>query len=291
MEQAQKMKRALTDFFPLCRKWLIVALLAVNLSGCAILDDIFPIKSDADFAVAYIGTFTVGILTAPIWVPIWVVIGSTYEAKEWIDDTATKRAWKSLAQKAHNYLQTACEKDERLFIKPGIVLNNDILVLDNRKNALLPLLEMAPKNIAVPDKIIQYRRESYYESREESIRAFREIQYGYALPWDAGNLSNDPSNARYTLTIEDISTLEDRAHWVGRGRLRLMERESGEIVAEYVGFQANLCPGIQRPSRYQRWENISWNFYCEGGSVEVCPSMENEWFVAPEFLRKIQSKE
>ncbi len=61
------------------------------------------------------------------------------------------------------------------------------------------------------------------------------------------------STARYVFTVEDISTVEDRKHWVARGRLRLTDAASGEGVAEYVGFAANRSPAYVRGYSYP-WE-------------------------------------
>lgn len=51
-----------------------------------------------------------------------------------------------------------------------------------------------------------------------------------------GHLLPLRSTARYVLTAEDVSSPEDRDHWVARARLRLTDRETNEMVAEYVGF-------------------------------------------------------
>ncbi|WP_430434021.1 hypothetical protein [Methyloversatilis sp.] len=88
------------------------------------------------------------------------------------------------------------------------------------------------------------------------------------------------STAKYALTIEDISTLEDRRHWVARGRIRLVDRATRDVVIEYVGFAANkspayeprhsypwqhslACPGLER--RYDRergaWDVLGFFFH------------------------------
>jgi hypothetical protein len=373
------MKRNPTDFFLPCRKWLVVALLAVNLSGCANLD-------------GWDG-FALAVYTAPIWFPPYLVYDNTFGAirraskqaareKEYRIHSNAGQTQELLVQKARAYLKTACEQNERLFIKPGITLGEDnkILIL-RREDAPLPLLETAPKE-ATPDGILEYRGYHYKESRKESERMFREIQYGYGIPWDdddtlyvawkafpestaterqffietgkgkyiqraskafweqaglgeriikesptleearsspyytaAASYKYDseqktydlpvyaPPSAKYALSIEDISTLEDRAHWVARGRLRLTERESREAVAEYVGFAANLGPGMQAKSPFRRWEDGTrsgyWNNIDTGGYwketiwvptgvTELCPNAaEKPWWIVRSFLQKI----
>lgn len=48
------------------------------------------------------------------------------------------------------------------------------------------------------------------------------------------------STARYLLTVQDTSTLEDRSHRVVAVRLQLFDRRRGALLAEYVGFGAQL---------------------------------------------------
>ncbi|MDR1848422.1 MAG: hypothetical protein LBQ75_00095 [Zoogloeaceae bacterium] len=331
------MKRRPIAFFPLCRKWLIVALLAMNLSSCANLGSSAPPEAAI--------LFPLFVITSPIWMPVSDIINAPErrERKKKAEiDSAAAQTQESLVQKARAYLQTACAKEERLSIKSGILLDDGILALgNNRGNAPLPLQETAP-NESAPAAILEYRSYHYRENREESIRAFREIQYGYALPWDTGNLLAaawvpvpqtgnqkafietsdgkyiqrasrafweraklrdrvlesslqmkalrndkwseadilmnyattpmwmpfdlpvDTLNARYALSIEDISTLEDRANWVGRGRLRLIERDTGEVVAEYIGFAANnYLPAMRKQYASRLWDLAG---------MEVCPN-------------------
>lgn len=46
----------------------------------------------------------------------------------------------------------------------------------------------------------------------------------------------DTRRSRYGYTWDDISTPEDRKYWVAGGRLRVVELETGEVVAERVGY-------------------------------------------------------
>ncbi|MDR1850338.1 MAG: hypothetical protein LBQ75_09890 [Zoogloeaceae bacterium] len=337
MMDAQPMKRGLTDFFSSYRKRFVVALIAVNLSGCAVVGGE---GGQSGFVGPHIiiPYLAAAVVVTPIVIPI--MAGQTVVEKT---ERKKQEAVKALAPQVRDYLKTACEKDERLFIKSGIDLNEGILVLNNRGNALLPLLELAPKEVY-----------------------FKEIQYGYAIPWDDDNslektwwwavdkeppsealeqkffietgkgkyiqrarkafweqaglrervlkdslqakawrdkgwskakileeyevytsgltrfdLPVDAPSARYALSIEDISTLEDRAHWVARGRITLMERNTGETVAEYVGFQANLKPWEQfkTPSRH-------WHYF--SSSYQLCPSADSYSVMLPIFLRTVE---
>ena len=324
MMDVQPMKRGLTDFFSSYRKRFVVALLAVNLSGCVCLGGPGGVACAGPDEVV---PLVVGvILASPVLIPMFI-FEEIKESPERKKREIERKEWKqvkALFPKVHDYLKTACEKDERLFVKSGIALNEGILVLNNRGNAPLPLLESAPKEVY-----------------------FKEIQYGYAIPWDDDNslektwywylnhlpsatffiedgkgktfqraskqfweqaglrerVLNDspqiktqrnnrwseagilkeyeratwkaydlpvdaPPNTRYALSIEDISTLEDRAHWVARGKIALIERATGETVAEYVGFQANTDPWIQenRPSRH---------WYFNHYTYKLCPSADS----------------
>ncbi|MFM2449539.1 MAG: hypothetical protein RIS44_1989 [Pseudomonadota bacterium] len=74
-------------------------------------------------------------------------------------------------------------------------------------------------------------------------------------------------NARYVFYVQDVSTKEDRSRWVGRGRMRLAERDSGEVVAEYVGFVANISPAYASgPGSGGAWER-----------AKVCPGAEQKY--------------
>lgn len=73
------------------------------------------------------------------------------------------------------------------------------------------------------------------------------------------------STAGYLLTVQDTSTPEDRSHWVARVQLQLFDRRRGALVAEYVGFGANLLPA-HRPR-----DGIAWR------SVRLCDGPEQEF--------------
>ena len=69
--------------------------------------------------------------------------------------------------------------------------------------------------------------------------------------------SRSPSQARYVLTLTDVSTRDDRAHWLARGRMRLVDRRGGQVVAEYVGLSANQVPGFP-PRPGQEGSGAAW---------------------------------
>jgi hypothetical protein len=91
----------------------------------------------------------------------------------------------------------------------------------------------------------------------------------------------DASAANYLLHIEDISTLDDRTHWVARGRLRLIRKADQKLMAEYVGFSANVAPFLR-----DDWDK-----------TESCPCWNDEprglydkhWPALGFFLRRIDA--
>lgn len=62
------------------------------------------------------------------------------------------------------------------------------------------------------------------------------------------------SRARFVLRGRDISTLEDRRHWVARGQLQLIDRRDGSLLAEYVGFAAHRRPAYE-PGQQPAWRD------------------------------------
>lgn len=54
--------------------------------------------------------------------------------------------------------------------------------------------------------------------------------------------------SRYGYTWDDISTREDRHYWVAGGRLRVVELESGDVVAQRVGWVIEPSFGVHSPT-------------------------------------------
>lgn len=78
------------------------------------------------------------------------------------------------------------------------------------------------------------------------------------------SLSLQEVTAQYVIRFEDISTLEDRKHWVARGRISMLRRADKFTVAEYIGFAANRS-AVYFGNGYA-WENVS-----------VCPGSERQY--------------
>lgn len=53
----------------------------------------------------------------------------------------------------------------------------------------------------------------------------------------------DKPTARYGITWDDISTREDREHWIAGGSLKVIDRQSNEVIAERVGYMVDRGQG------------------------------------------------
>lgn len=79
-------------------------------------------------------------------------------------------------------------------------------------------------------------------------------------------ISTSRSAAQYVFEVDDISTIDDRQHWVARGRMRLRDAGTSNVVAEYVGFQSILdrqavCPKAKEvATREGNWDMLRFFF-------------------------------
>ncbi len=94
--------------------------------------------------------------------------------------------------------------------------------------------------------------------------------------------------ARYGVSYEDISTREDRDHWIAGSRLSVIDRFTGEVLAERVGYMVDMgfgsrvngrrpwlhaadhaCPSFDRfPGGEQRQKGFSMQFRQTADFVE-----------------------
>ncbi len=88
-----------------------------------------------------------------------------------------------------------------------------------------------------------------------------EKNYSGHYIWDWNATEKHPETtptrlSRYGYTWDDISTQEDRHFWVAGGRLRVVELETGEVVAERVGYILEPYFGVTGPTFNQSpWRN------------------------------------
>jgi len=65
-------------------------------------------------------------------------------------------------------------------------------------------------------------------------------------------LSRTPVNAstlRYGVTYDDISTAEERAHWIAGSSLRVVDLQTNEVIAERIGYMVDPGQGITAGGR------------------------------------------
>ena len=90
------------------------------------------------------------------------------------------------------------------------------------------------------------------------------------------------SRARYVLSMRDISSVEDRTNWVARAQIRLTERSSGKVMAEYVGFAANQLPA-RLPRHSSSWEGSK---LCAGAEDRYLKPRDH-WDAVGFFFREV----
>jgi membrane protein implicated in regulation of membrane protease activity len=64
--------------------------------------------------------------------------------------------------------------------------------------------------------------------------------------------------ARYGITWDDISTREDREHWIAGGSLKVIDLQTNEVVAERVGYMMDRGLGSKAGFR-SPWGAAPWN--------------------------------
>ena len=82
--------------------------------------------------------------------------------------------------------------------------------------------------------------------------------------------------SRFGFEWEDISTPEDRKYWIAGGRTRIVDLQTGEVVAERVGYLID-------PMQGGRVGGETW-LYSNGNA---CPRFENDWEKTQEFLGQV----
>jgi hypothetical protein len=83
---------------------------------------------------------------------------------------------------------------------------------------------MKPVASWTPEAIEKYRKEKGTDIPEYS--------YQFAL----AKAPITKFSARYGITWDDISTREDREHWVAGGSIKVIDLQTNEVLAEHVGF-------------------------------------------------------
>jgi hypothetical protein len=91
-----------------------------------------------------------------------------------------------------------------------------------------------------------------------------------AVRW-AGPLEREVvhhSSTRYALDYEDIVDPADRSHWVAGTRLKVLDRQTGEVIAEMTRFVWDPGFGVSTTGRWP------WRHASSFGPSRECPSEE-----------------
>lgn len=74
----------------------------------------------------------------------------------------------------------------------------------------------------------------------------------------------DKPTVRYGVTWDDISTREDREHWIAGGALKVIDLQSTEVIAERIGYMIDRGQGAGRQGGFRS----PWGFALR----DACPS-------------------
>lgn len=106
--------------------------------------------------------------------------------------------------------------------------------------------------------------------RQKDVKALgvlRELQLNpnydlniYDFVMDKMLVTGDPP--RYAVTYDDISTPEEREYWVAGSSLKVIDRQTGEVIAERIGFMVDRGQGNRSGGR------APWLF----AAANACPS-------------------
>lgn len=83
---------------------------------------------------------------------------------------------------------------------------------------------------------------------------------------------------RYGVTFDDISTKEERDHWIAGSSLRIIDTNTNEVIAERIGYMVDFAQGAT-PGGRQPWtfakKNVGWS----------CPAFQE--YGARRFVEKV----
>ncbi|GHT96017.1 hypothetical protein FACS1894116_12450 [Betaproteobacteria bacterium] len=100
--------------------------------------------------------------------------------------------------------------------------------------------------------------------------------------------SVDAIQSRYGYTWDDLSTLEDRNHWVAKSRLQIVDLKTNEVIAERIGYVIEEGFGSKgEGSARSPWMSTGGGDY--GWKRNYCPykadSIDGKWMLT--VLRNI----
>ena len=85
---------------------------------------------------------------------------------------------------------------------------------------------------------------------------------------------------RYGITYDDISTPEERQHWIAGSSLKVIDLQTNEVIAERIGYMVDFAqgatPGGRQPWTFAR-KNKGWS----------CPELRIQSYGARRFVEKV----
>lgn len=90
---------------------------------------------------------------------------------------------------------------------------------------------MVPRPQWTPEAMEKYRRETGKEITDDI--------YWFGIERTA----IDKFSVRYGITWDDISTREDRDHWIAGGSIKVIDLQTNEVIAERVGYMMDRALG------------------------------------------------
>ena len=102
-----------------------------------------------------------------------------------------------------------------------------------------------------PRDQLRYRYVGVIEQgwKQEEVEKFRKEKRAeppeYSYRFKAGRVPIDQFSTRYGTIWADISTREDREHWIAGSSLKVIDLQSNEVLAERVGYMMDPGQGSQ----------------------------------------------
>lgn len=85
---------------------------------------------------------------------------------------------------------------------------------------------------------------------------------------------------RFGITFEDITTREERDHWIAGSSLKILDLQTNEVIAERIGYMIDFAqgatPGGRQPWTFAR-KNKGWS----------CPALDGQSYGARRFVEKV----
>lgn len=133
------------------------------------------------------------------------------------------------------------------------------------------------KNPAAPDIKVELSRNPNYDLNNYDFALVRSTATG--------------PRPRYGITFEDISTGVDRDHWIAGSSLRVLDLETGEIIARRIGYMMDRAQGATGGGR-SPWlyaaENACPDFYDRFSRVVVQgPAASAQHYQSYDFAEKV----